>query len=275
MAKREAPEINAGSMADIAFLLLIFFLVTTTMDKDVAYIRTIPKKVETDIKPPPVQEKNVYKISINSKQLIQAKPLSFKSGDSIIGPEDIEQLNNKIKHFYTVNRDKKEGRNVNYPYYAFGTKEQYMKAMRDASDRLDIYEAQDPEENPNILKYIEQAENEIQEWRKKLEIIQLYSSASGKKEMPEIAPQAHIRLESFIETDYSAYVAVQSEVEKAVTELRDKESKAIFDISYTNMKTYWEQKKLEDSPKVREYRKNMDLIELLFPLRLIEVKPKN
>jgi biopolymer transport protein ExbD len=274
MAKREAPEINAGSMADIAFLLLIFFLVTTTMDKDVAYIRTIPKKVETDVKPPPIQEKNVYSIKINAKQLIQAKPLSFKYGDSIIGPDEIDQLNRKIKNFFLINRDKKEGRNVNYPYYSFGSKEEYSKRMMDAMNRLDIYEAQDPEQNPQINKYIEQALNEIDEWKKKLEIIKLYSSASGKKEMPEIAPQAHIRLESFMDTDYSAYIAVQSEVEKAVTELRDKESKEIFDITYTNMKMYYEQKKLEDTPKVREYRSKMDLIELLFPLRLIEVKPK-
>ncbi|MDB3907862.1 biopolymer transporter ExbD, partial [Crocinitomicaceae bacterium] len=46
MAKRDIPEINAGSMADIAFLLLIFFLVTTTMEKDTAYIRYIPKKID-------------------------------------------------------------------------------------------------------------------------------------------------------------------------------------------------------------------------------------
>jgi len=266
MAKREAPEINAGSMADIAFLLLIFFLVTTTMDKDLAYLRTIPKKVETPQKQPPVQKKNIYKININSKQVIQAR-------DSLIRPENIESLNSRIKHFYLVNRDKKENRALNYPYYAFGTKAAFQQKLNQAYNGLDAYENKD-ELTDRDEKIIEQFNNEITEWNKKIEMIDLYTKFSGKKEMPEIALQAHIRIESFIKTDYSAYVAVQSEVEKAVTELRDEESEELFNISYTAMKKYYQQNKLENTPKVREYRKYMDLIELLYPLRVIEVKPK-
>lgn len=267
MAKREAPEINAGSMADIAFLLLIFFLVTTTMDKDMAYLRKIPKKVEIPDTPDPVEKKNIYKISINSKQQIQAR-------DSVIGPEEIESLNGRIKHYFTINRDKKVGRNINYPYYSFGTKEMYLQKWNEANIRLENYEKQDPSSNKNLDKYIEQALNEITEWEKKIKIIDTYTAHSGKREIPEIALQAHIRLESFLDTDYSAYVAVQSEVEKAVTQLRDEESNELFGITYTAMRTYYQQNILENKPRVKEYREKMDLIELLFPLRLIEVKPK-
>ncbi|WP_196889787.1 ExbD/TolR family protein [Aureivirga sp. CE67] len=66
MARRENPEINAGSMADIAFLLLIFFLVTTTMDVDSGISRKLPEKQpDTDIKPPVLKEKNIFEVNIN------------------------------------------------------------------------------------------------------------------------------------------------------------------------------------------------------------------
>jgi len=66
MARRENSEINAGSMADIAFLLLIFFLVTTTMDVDSGISRKLPEKTE-DTPDVVIKEKNVLDITVNRK----------------------------------------------------------------------------------------------------------------------------------------------------------------------------------------------------------------
>jgi len=65
MARRENPEINAGSMADIAFLLLIFFLVTTTMDVDSGISKKLAEKPPKNYDPPKIKEKNIFQISIN------------------------------------------------------------------------------------------------------------------------------------------------------------------------------------------------------------------
>ncbi|NOR28706.1 MAG: biopolymer transporter ExbD [Lutibacter sp.] len=64
MARRENSEINAGSMADIAFLLLIFFLVTTTMDVDSGIARKLPEKSE-DTPQVTIKEKNILDIVVN------------------------------------------------------------------------------------------------------------------------------------------------------------------------------------------------------------------
>lgn len=65
MAKREISEINAGSMADIAFLLLIFFLVTTTMDTDTGLIRKLPPVLDIEETPPPINKRNIFEILVN------------------------------------------------------------------------------------------------------------------------------------------------------------------------------------------------------------------
>lgn len=65
MARRENPEINAGSMADIAFLLLIFFLVTTTMNVDSGISKKLSEKPPADYVPPIIKEKNIFEVVIN------------------------------------------------------------------------------------------------------------------------------------------------------------------------------------------------------------------
>jgi len=81
MAKREVGEINAGSMADIAFLLLIFFLVTTTMDVDTGIARQLPpipeQKDITDIE---INKRNVFIVLINAQDrlLVNGKLMNIE-----------------------------------------------------------------------------------------------------------------------------------------------------------------------------------------------------
>jgi len=69
MPKRKAPEVNAGSMADIAFLLLIFFLVTSEMSKESGMFQLLPEKVEGP-PPEPVNKRNVIEVLVNNNNLI-------------------------------------------------------------------------------------------------------------------------------------------------------------------------------------------------------------
>ncbi|NVJ63446.1 MAG: biopolymer transporter ExbD [Flavobacteriaceae bacterium] len=84
MARRGgAPEVNAGSMADIAFLLLIFFLVTTTIETDAGLDRMLPP-----IEPPDsdvvIKEKNIFMVNVNKEGKIFAD-------DQIVSIEDLRE----------------------------------------------------------------------------------------------------------------------------------------------------------------------------------------
>ena len=81
MAKRAAPEVNAGSMADIAFLLLIFFLVTTTIEKDKGLLRSLPPIDDTEVEPPIIKQKNLFTVLINrnNQLLVEDEQMELKN----------------------------------------------------------------------------------------------------------------------------------------------------------------------------------------------------
>ncbi|MFH1320633.1 MAG: biopolymer transporter ExbD [Bacteroidota bacterium] len=101
--RRQLQEINAGSMADIAFLLLIFFLVTTTMDVDSGIMRKLPPPIPKDAeKPPPKKKRNVFEVLVNmNDQLLvegeigNVKTLRAKAKEFIKNPSENQNLSDK------------------------------------------------------------------------------------------------------------------------------------------------------------------------------------
>jgi len=93
MAKREISEINAGSMADIAFLLLIFFLVTTTMDTDTGLIRRLPPPPEDIPEDIILKQRNIFEILVNANDQLLVE------GDYI----QVTELREKAKEFIKSN----------------------------------------------------------------------------------------------------------------------------------------------------------------------------
>lgn len=91
MSKRQIQEINAGSMADIAFLLLIFFLVATTMNVDSGIQRMLPPMPEKDQKQEAidVKKRNLMLVFVSKFDNIMA------GGEGV----SITQLKDKTKEF--------------------------------------------------------------------------------------------------------------------------------------------------------------------------------
>lgn len=93
MASRKTPEINAGSMADIAFLLLVFFLVTTTIQTDAGVQTTLPPWIPNDSKlETPIERQNLFAIQINGRDEILMRERPVKADE--IKPTLIEFITN-------------------------------------------------------------------------------------------------------------------------------------------------------------------------------------
>ena len=99
---RGGAEVNSSSMADIAFLLLVFFLVTTTIPNEKGLMIQLPQKQDPNEPPPDVKlkDRNLFKVRINSadKLLVEDEPLNDISQlremaiEHIMNPENSDEF---------------------------------------------------------------------------------------------------------------------------------------------------------------------------------------
>ena len=199
--RKGAPEVNAGSMADIAFLLLIFFLVTTTIETDAGLDRMLPpiEPPDTDVV---IKQKNIFTVSIN------------KSGQLLVEEElmNLEDLRDAAIAFLDNG-----GAPAGSPEYC-----NYCQGKRDASSS----------DNPQ---------------------------------------KAIISLKNDRETAYKTYITVQNELVCAYNDLRNRESRRLYNRDFTEMES--EYLNPETPTSVRdELKEKVQRIQELFPQKLSEAE---
>ena len=200
MTRRLAPSVNAGSMADIAFLLLIFFLVSTTIETDVGIMRKLPPIIDdpSDIT---IKKKNIFRVELNQSNELLVDGTIMKVKD--LKTAAIAFLDN-----------------------GGGTGDltcAYCKGNHNAKSS----------DNPN---------------------------------------KAVISFVNSRETNYETYIAVQNELISAYTELRNREAKKIYGISYIEMKKRLKKTNSKEDKKVLKER--IKIIQSMYPEKISEAEPR-
>ncbi len=116
---RPLPEINQSSLADIAFMLLIFFLVTTTMDVDSGIYRKLPQWIDQDQEPPKINRRNTFIVLINKNndlaingEFAQVSDLKDRVKEFILNPRNDINMSEKIDEFVEGIGDVKKSKGV-------------------------------------------------------------------------------------------------------------------------------------------------------------------
>lgn len=130
ISRRQAPEVNAGSMADIAFLLLIFFLVTAVIPNDKGINRKLPPPCD-ECPENFIKQKNILEVRVNSNdellveneiiKIDELKEIAIAfldnngdgSCDYCDGLKDVNSSDNPSKAVISLTNDK----NTSYNFY--------------------------------------------------------------------------------------------------------------------------------------------------------------
>jgi biopolymer transport protein ExbD len=242
MAKRELEEINAGSMADIAFLLLIFFLVTTTMNFPKVLEERLPQKQDNKDDPPLVRPENVLEILANKNDQIL---IEGQRGE-------IEDIKDKVLEFYIHPIG-----DPNWPELTPMNESVVNQEVQKYKQELLKYKGK--EDVKEYIPVIAAYEDTLGKWEYKKEVL----AAVGPYN--ELSKQAMITIQLDNATSFKTYVSVLNEIMAGINELRNELCLAKFGIPYSKIE---KSKGKDDQAKVKVLR-------AVYPKSIMKAKSKN
>ena len=185
MSKKSVPEINASSQADIAFLLLIFFLVAASMDTDSGIFRRLPPMPPEDVvvNPPKYAKRNILQVLVNKNdmlavngEIMDISMLKDKALEFILNPQNKPDLPAKdikeVPFFGRVEVSKgivslQSDRGTSYKMY-IAVQDEMAAAFNEARDIKSMeqwgkkYDELDPEQQDAVRKVVPTAISEAE-----------------------------------------------------------------------------------------------------------------
>lgn len=240
MARRKLQEVDASSIADIAFILLAFIIIATTLEKESGLPAVLPQKRDIEVEPPKANERNILEILVNSKDQLMIEKEWNKS---------LDDINGVVKTFMANPQDLD-----NMPVMVTVTK---------AECRAEIGRLQAEMEATKSLEDKAIIKEQINQWTGKLKATELVGNYRT------INPTATIAIQYDKGTSYGQYLSVRDKIMSGINELRDELAMKNFGISYAALESIREEVKTEeDKEKIKAVRE-------VYPQKIIKLPAKN
>ena len=101
--KKSLPALNSASMSDISFLLLTFFLLTSSINTDMGIQRRLPPPSDPTVKPPDIHRRNTFVVLVNREDRLlfngeigEINMLKERAKEFLSNPQNLDNLPEKM-----------------------------------------------------------------------------------------------------------------------------------------------------------------------------------